>query len=227
MCRGLTAPGSVCVKRNNAFIIKQKKSHNKGDWNQYKSFKRDTLKAVRRQRWKYIHDLLQVGLDRGDTKPFWGYVKAQRQDNMGVSPLRMGVHSTLTLSRGQRSWTNSSSPCSRGRAGSTCLTSMGWTTLYNIPDIHVAQEGVEKLLKNLNPKKASAPDYLSLPQRISHRDDLPFVVQLDYSQMIAFVSPHPLQPRSGDPPAGPGGAGAMHGAWNSMRPNVIYIYIYI
>ena len=30
-----------------------------------------------------------------------------------------------------------------------------------IADIHVAQEGVEKLLKNLNPQKASGPDQIA------------------------------------------------------------------
>jgi len=28
-----------------------------------------------------------IGLDQGDTKPFWKYVRAQRQDNVGVAPL--------------------------------------------------------------------------------------------------------------------------------------------
>ena len=28
------------------------------------------------------------GLERGDTKPFYGYVKSQQQDSQGVSPLR-------------------------------------------------------------------------------------------------------------------------------------------
>ena len=48
------------------------------------SFKKDLLKAIRRQRWCYINDMLQVGLDQGDSKPFWRYVRAQRQDTSGM-----------------------------------------------------------------------------------------------------------------------------------------------
>ena len=31
-----------------------------------------------------FNDVLQLGLDKGDTKPFWRYVRAQRQDNAGT-----------------------------------------------------------------------------------------------------------------------------------------------
>ena len=149
----------MCKKKQRLYN-KAKKSHNKGDWNQYKSFKRDTLKAVRRQRWKYIHDLLQVGLDRGDTKPFWGYVKAQRQDNMGVSPLKDGgtlhpdalARATILNEQFESVFT---------REGGFDVPHLHGPDYPNIPDIHVAQEGVEKLLKNLNPKKASGPDQIT------------------------------------------------------------------
>jgi len=30
---------------------------------------RDTLKAIRKHRWSYINNVLQLGLDQGDTKP--------------------------------------------------------------------------------------------------------------------------------------------------------------
>ena len=61
-------------------------------WEQYKSFKRYTLKAIRKHRWSYINNVLQLGLDQDDTKPFWKYVRAQRQDNVGVAPLLDNHH---------------------------------------------------------------------------------------------------------------------------------------
>ena len=149
----------MCKKKQRLYN-KAKKSHNKGDWNQYKSFKRDTLKAVRRQRWKYIQDLLQVGLDRGDTKPFWGYVKAQRQDNMGVSPLKDGG----ALHPDALSWAtilNKQFESVFTREGGFDVPHLHGPDYPNIPGIQVAQEGVEKLLKNLNPKKASGPDQIT------------------------------------------------------------------
>ena len=35
-----------------------------------------------------INDLIQKGLDRNNTKPFWRYIKSKKQDSIGVSPLR-------------------------------------------------------------------------------------------------------------------------------------------
>ena len=35
--------------------------------------------------------MFQVWLDKGDSRPLWGYLRAQRQDNMGASPLQKMV----------------------------------------------------------------------------------------------------------------------------------------
>ena len=75
----------MCKKKQRLFN-KAKKTKRAQHWEQYKSFKRDTLKAIRKRKWSYINDVLQLGLDKGDTKPFWRYVRAQRQDNAGVAP---------------------------------------------------------------------------------------------------------------------------------------------
>ena len=34
--------------------------------------------------------MLKKGLDQGDSKKFWNYLKAQRQDIQGVAPLKEG-----------------------------------------------------------------------------------------------------------------------------------------
>ena len=45
--------------------------------------------ALKQARWGYINGILQAGLDEGTSKPFWGYTRQQRQDNVGVSPLKI------------------------------------------------------------------------------------------------------------------------------------------
>jgi len=34
--------------------------------------------------------VIQQGLQERNTKPFWRYVKARKQDNIGISPIRKG-----------------------------------------------------------------------------------------------------------------------------------------
>jgi len=65
----------LCNKEQRLFN-KAKRTRKAQHWEQYKSFKKDLPKVVRRQRWCYINDMLQVGLDQSDSKPFWRYVKA-------------------------------------------------------------------------------------------------------------------------------------------------------
>ena len=89
----------MCKKKQRLFN-RAKRTKSAQHWEQYKSFKRDTLKAIRKHRWNYINNVLQLGLDQGDTKPFWKYVRAQRQDDVGVAPLLdNGVLHTDSLSK--------------------------------------------------------------------------------------------------------------------------------
>ena len=44
---------------------------------------RDPLRAAH---WDYVNQMLKKGLDEGDNKQFWNYLKAQRQDSQGVAP---------------------------------------------------------------------------------------------------------------------------------------------
>ena len=60
----------------------------KQHWEAYRSYKKATLKALRRGRWDYINNILQLGLEEGSSRPFWRYVKAQKQDSAGVAALK-------------------------------------------------------------------------------------------------------------------------------------------
>ena len=41
-------------------------------------------------RWDYINNKLQIALELGDPGPFWRYIRSQKQDNVGISPLKDG-----------------------------------------------------------------------------------------------------------------------------------------
>ena len=71
----------MCRKKQRLFN-RPKRTKSAQHWEQYKSFKRDTLKAIRKHRWSYKLTCYNL-----DSKPFWKYIRAQRQDNVGVAPL--------------------------------------------------------------------------------------------------------------------------------------------
>ncbi len=77
-------------KRKHRLYRKAKKSKRESDWNIFKKHKKATVDALRRAHWQYVHDILADGLAENNTRPFWRYVKSQRQDSVGIAPLKEG-----------------------------------------------------------------------------------------------------------------------------------------
>ena len=67
-----------------------KKAKTSNNWDQYHQFQRQCKKEMRQAEWDYINNIILEGLASNNTKPFWRYVKAKRQDNIGVAPLKEG-----------------------------------------------------------------------------------------------------------------------------------------
>ena len=77
----------MCHKKRRLFR-RAKKSTNPTHKAAYKHIQNETRNALRRAHWSYVNGILTEGLEQGDLKPFYGYMKSQHQDNQGVSPLR-------------------------------------------------------------------------------------------------------------------------------------------
>ena len=74
--------------REKARLYNRAKTSKRPDlWAKYKLQKRDTQRNLRRARWSFINDKLLTSLETQKSKPFWHYIKSQRQDRCGVSPL--------------------------------------------------------------------------------------------------------------------------------------------
>ena len=78
---------SACVAKKQRLFKRAKRSKRKQHWGAYRSHKKATLKALRRDRWDYINNILQLCLEEGSPRPFGHYVKAQKQDSAGVTTL--------------------------------------------------------------------------------------------------------------------------------------------
>ena len=134
-----------------------------GNWNTYRNFQKSCRRATRRAEWDFINGKIQEGLKNNNTKPFWNFIKSRKQDNTGVSPLKV---------RGQLV---SDSP---GKARlllqqfKSVFTQDTYTTLppvnsppvEQIEQIKITTPGVAKLLRNLNPAQAPGPD--NIPNQV-------------------------------------------------------------
>ena len=70
-----------------------KKAKKSGNWSNYRFHQKECRRTMRKAEQQYIND--EEGMRENNTKPFWRYVKARRQDNIGVAPLKEGA--TLPL----------------------------------------------------------------------------------------------------------------------------------
>ena len=65
-----------------------KKSKKARDWERYVAHKKATASALKAARWDHLNGILQTSLEEKNTKPFHRYIKAQKNDNFGVSSLK-------------------------------------------------------------------------------------------------------------------------------------------
>lgn len=136
----------------------------KSDWEKYKILKRATQKECRNAHWTYVNESLSNSLEEGKNKSFWKYIKSKRNDNVGVSALRKNgqLH--------QDSKSKAEILNDQFKSVFTKQDHLEETPNLNEPrypkidDLYISIEGVEKLLHNIDPNKASGPD--SIPNKI-------------------------------------------------------------
>jgi hypothetical protein len=132
-------------------------------WTNYKHFQKECKSQVRKAEWNYINDTMMEGLQNNNSKPFWKYVKSRKQDHIGVSPLKSNGQ-LVNDSKGKADILINQFKSVFTREENKTLPKTTKHISRSIPDLEIRSEGIEKLLKNINPSKASGPD--NIPNRI-------------------------------------------------------------
>ena len=77
----------MCRKKQRLYN-KARKSGKSQDWSAFREVKKSIKKSLNTAHWDYINNILSGSLNNNDSKPFWNYIKAKKQDNVGISPLK-------------------------------------------------------------------------------------------------------------------------------------------
>ena len=150
------------IRKKHRLFKKAKKSRDPDHFSQFKSFKKSTQKDIRDAKTFYINNNVVGGLEKGDTKPFYRFIKSKKNDNIGLAPLKNGpALETSSIKKADILLDEFSSVFTREDTDS-----IPWLgpAKAKIGDIHVTQQGVNKLLKDLKVHKASGPD--KIPNRV-------------------------------------------------------------
>ena len=93
-------------------------------------------------------------------KQFWSFVKSMRKDTSGIQALKnQGV--LVSDNKTKAELLNAQFKSVFTEEDMSALPYFVSKNISSIPDIVVSTKGVEKLLKNLNPNKATGPDGIS------------------------------------------------------------------
>ena len=134
-----------------------------GKWENYRHFQRECKRAFRRAEWTCVNNTIQDGLENNNSKPFWRYLKAKQQDNIGVSPLKRKGQ-LLSDSRSKTDILVNQFSSVFTRDSSSSMPSVGKLCDTSIGELKITEEGVLKLLRNIQTSKAPGPD--SIPNRV-------------------------------------------------------------
>ena len=132
----------------------------------YKSVKALFQRKLRKAYWDYVEQILDFENAESSSpvpthntsKKFWSFIKSQRQENIGVAPLR--ENGILFSDTSQKAEILNKQFSSVFTSETTPAPSLGNSPHPSMPDIKVTESGVLKLLSNLNPNKAQGPDCL-------------------------------------------------------------------
>ena len=111
----------------------------------------------------YLNGILLNGLESGNNKPFWKYVKSPKQETFGISALKSNGN-VITDSLSKAEILNSQfKSVFTPQSGNTFPQLLG-TQFPKIKPLHISENGVFMLLDRIDVSKSSGPD--KLPERL-------------------------------------------------------------
>ena len=128
--------------------------------NAYQNYQKETNKLVKKAHNRYINNVLSDGMNSNSNKPFWRYIKSQKTESTGVSPLKdQGKIFSDPLKKAKILANQFKSVFTIDDQNARDTHPYG-PSIPPIPDIEFSIPGVAKLLKGLDSKKASGPDQI-------------------------------------------------------------------
>jgi len=180
----LTAPLRRMLKRKKRLFGRARASKN---WAPYRLFQKHCRNELRQAEQKFINTTIQEGLEQNNTKPFWNFIKARRQDNTGVAPL---------LENGNLKSDSKSKATILLKQFKSVFTKTSTTNLPTLPppkpsiqDLNISTNGVLKLLRQLKTNKAPGPDSIpnivlkTLADNVAPALSLIFQVSIDSGRL--------------------------------------------
>jgi hypothetical protein len=147
------------MKKRDRLYSKMKKTNNYNLLPKLKKLKTLIQRNIRSAYWDYMNNIVcdKTENKHGTTNKFWGFIKSLKNDSSGVSPLREnGILRNTSKEKADVLNRQFSSVFVNDK--SSFMPQIEADPSPIMSPLHVTENGVYKLLKNLNPNKAAGPD---------------------------------------------------------------------
>ena len=146
-------------RRNQQLYNQARKSCKPELKKRYQDARKSFQAALKKAHWQYINDMLQTSLEEDNSKPFYRYVKSKKEDNVGVSPLKEDGKLHVTAQKKcEILATQFRSVFTDDKNDPQSDTLLHGPAYPPIEELIIRDEGVAKLLADIDPSKASSPD---------------------------------------------------------------------
>ena len=152
------------IRKKGRRFKKAKKSGMDEDRARYLDIEHMVKRELRDAERVYVYGILQNGLESGNNKPFWKYVKSQKQESSGISALKSnGNVITDSLSKAEI-FNSQFKSVFTPQSGKKTFPQLPGTQFHKIKPLHICENGVFMLLDRIDVSKSSGPD--KLPGRL-------------------------------------------------------------
>ena len=140
------------------------------------------MREVKQARSDYLNNQVLDGLESGNTKLFYRYIKSLKNDNTGLAPLKSGAK-LVTASQEKADILLEEFSSVFTKEDTDFIPWQGPAS-QKIDEITVTENGVKKLLQQLKPHKASGPDRISNRVLRELADELAPIITFIFNQSL-------------------------------------------
>jgi hypothetical protein len=152
----------MCKKKGRRYKRARKSGKNK-DWESYLIYQKETRNALEKARWDYVNGILQTSLESKNSKPFWKYIKSQKNEHFGIPSLKKDGK-MYSDSKDKCEILNSQFKSVFTKIAATITPQLPGNNFPSIIPLEITTNGVKKLLEKINVSKAAGPD--EIPGRL-------------------------------------------------------------
>ena len=147
-----------CNKKHRLYK-RAKKTKKPSHWEAYNRVSSSTKKALKKAHWQHVNLILDTAEKEHNTKPFWNYIKFQRQHTVGVPPLKKkGQLYSDSKTKASILQDQFTSVFTTDDTDPNHDLKMDGQKYQSLPPLLVRNEGILKLLQHINLSKSSGPD---------------------------------------------------------------------